>query len=113
MASIRSRLRKLFATAPPPSAGELMLGLPLEAGDRRIYPVYSRYGRTNGAHQSEDPAQIGYVEIDDRQARFVPLDDRRVWMLALVPVGIVVGLAAFFYRLVGRRSASGWRGKQE
>jgi hypothetical protein len=74
--------------APIDEDTDLVLGLPLEAGDRTIYPVFAD-PRTS--EEGREPRQIGYLELSDERSDFTSLEaDKRPVMI--VPVLILLVL---------------------
>jgi hypothetical protein len=100
MTPLQNLRQKLFPPGSPVDEDtDLVLGLPLEAGDRTIYPVFADSRTPDG----EEPRQIGYLELSDDRSDFTSLEsDKRP--VAIIPVLIIVAIVLFW--LLSRNNAN-------
>jgi hypothetical protein len=98
MNAIRNMMSRVFSKGKNADPGDLLLGLPLEAGEKRIYPVYTRHGHINGSRSVQAPQQIGYIEITNSRATFTSFERGFRWLAGAVPVGLFVAAGIWLAR---------------
>ena len=82
MENAKSIVDKIRPDRALPDDSDIVLGLPLESGDRTIYPVFR--DPTSG-NRDVQPRQIGYLEVSEERSDYTSLEpDRRP--LAVIPV---------------------------
>ena len=94
MANARAIVEKIRPDRSLPDDSDIVLGLPLESGDRTIYPVFR--DPSPGAHVAQ-PRQIGFLEVSEGRSDYTSLEpDRRP--LAVIPVLLVLVFAIWMLR---------------
>ena len=88
MTPIRSLLQQISARGQSEhQSADLVLGLPLEADDRTIYPVF--LDPHSDQHNGAEPRQIGYLELGAGRSDYTSLEPDNRWSVAMIVVGIV------------------------
>jgi hypothetical protein len=84
----------------PDQQEDLVLGLPLEAEDRTIYPVF-RQAATPG-QEPAPPRQVGYLEVSDERSDYTSLEPDPKPMLIIPILAILVLVVLFLIRRSSR-----------
>lgn len=90
MASARAIVEKIQPDRSLPDDSDIVLGLPLESGDRTIYPVFRHA-------QLAHPRQIGFLEVSEGRSDYTSLEpDRRP--LALITIVLLLVFVIWMLR---------------
>jgi hypothetical protein len=100
MSILHTVKRRLWNDASERSDAELVFGLPLEVGARKIYPVYLEGREVN--RTKNGPRQIGYVEISDGRAVYTSLEPDYRWPVVLAGLSALLLVATWVLRRVRR-----------
>jgi hypothetical protein len=93
MTPLRNLRQKLSGPGSPVDGDtDLVLGLPLEAGDRTIYPVFAD---PKSPDDGAEPRQIGYLELSENRSDFTSLESDSRPLIAL-PVLILLAVVLFW-----------------
>ncbi len=94
MVNAKSIVEKIRPDRSLPDDSDIVLGLPLESGDRTIYPVFRE---PSPQTPETEPRQIGYLEVSDERSDYTSLEpDRRP--LAVVPIFLLIVFAVWLFR---------------
>jgi hypothetical protein len=97
MAAATSILKKIKPGSTMPEEDDIVVGLPLETGNRTIYPVF-RDSTTPGA-VGAGPRQIGYLEVSEDRSDYTSLEpDRRP--LAVFPILLAIVIVIWLFRRI-------------
>lgn len=101
MTAIPSMLKNLIGSGQSSDQNEdLVLGLPLEAEDRTIYPVF-RQAVAPGDERTS-PRQVGYLEVSDERSDYTSLEPDPKPMLLIPVVAVLILIALFLIRRASR-----------
>lgn len=98
MLVLRSLLDRIAPGRASSSEGEIVLGLPLESGDRTIYPVFLDPSPVNGNEVS--PRQIGYMEISEGRSDYTSLSQDRAPLALALTLMLALLLVTLLFRVL-------------